>query len=255
MKTTITEKIQIEPKNPFLIEGLPGLGMVGKIATRYLVKQLKADKFALLYSPHFPYYVIVNKKGNARLLRGEFFYWKNSEGNDLIFFTGDSQAQTIEGQYEIAETILDFAKRYSVEAIITLGGYRKEAGEMPEVVATATDAEILDKALKANAAPSPPGNPIVGTAGLLVGMAKFKKIPALCLLGETRGYLPDPNAAKSILLVLQKMLKITVNLDELDEEIKKSDKILEKMRQIEARRETYAKKMRKGEEDKTTYIS
>jgi len=255
MKTTIREKFQIEPKNPLLIEGLPGLGMVGRIATRYLAKQLKAEKFAFLYSPHFPYYVIVNKKGNARLLRGEFSYWKNSEGNDLIFFTGDSQAQTIEGQYEIAETILDFAKKHNAQAIITLGGYRKEAGEMPEVVATATDAKILDKALKANAAPSPPGNPIVGTAGLLVGMAKFKGIPALCLLGETRGYLPDPKAAKSILLVLQKMLNITVDLDELDKEIKKSDKILEKMRQIEARRETYSKKMRKGEEGKTTYIS
>ncbi len=255
MKTIIKEKVQIKPKNPILIEGLPGLGMVGRITTRYLVKQLKAEKFALLYSPHFPYYVIVNRKGNARLLRGEFHYWKNPKDNDLILFTGDSQAQTIEGQYEIAETILDFAKKHNVETIITLGGYRKEAGETPEVVATATDVEILNKALKADAAPSPPGNPIVGTAGLLVGMAKFKNMSALCLLGETRGYIPDPKAAKSILIVLQKMLKITVNLEDLDKEIAKSDKILEKMRQIEARRETYAQKMRKGEQDKTTYIS
>jgi hypothetical protein len=255
MKTTIKEKFQTKFKSPVLIEGLPGLGMVGRIATRYLVRQLKAEKFALLYSPHFPYYVIVNKKGNTRLLRGEFHFWKNPEGSDLILFTGDSQAQTIEGQYEIAETILDFAKKHEVEAIITLGGYRKEAGEIPKVVATATDPEILNRALEAGAAPSPPGNPIVGTAGLLVGMAKFKGIPALCLLGETRGYLPDPKAAKSILLVLQKMLKVDVDFSDLDREIVKSDKILEKMRQIEARRETYAKKMRKSEEDKTTYIS
>lgn len=255
MKTSIQETLQIKPNAPILIEGLPGLGMVGKIATRYLVKQLKAEKLALLHSPHFPYYVIVNKKGNTRLLRGEFHYWKNSESNDLIFFTGDSQAQTIEGQYEIAENILSFAKKHKVEILITLGGYRKEAGEVPEVIATATDAETLNKALKADASPSPPGNPIVGTAGLLVGMAKFKNIPALCLLGETRGYLPDPRAAKSILLVLQKMLKIAVKFDDLDKEIAKSDKILEKMRQIEARREQYAKKMRKGEKGKTTYIS
>ncbi len=255
MKTMIKEKFQIKPRNPVLVEGLPGLGMVGRIATRYLAKQLKAEKFALLHSPHFPYYVIVNKKGNVRLLHGEFYYWKNPKGDDLILFTGDSQAQTIEGQYEIAETILDFAKKHKVETIITLGGYRKEADEMPKVIATSTDGEILNKALKADASPSPPGNPIVGTAGLLVGMAKLKGISALCLLGETRGYLPDPKAAKSILLVLQKMLKITVSLDDLDKEIAKSDKILEKMRQIEARREAYAKKMRKGEEGKTTYIS
>ena len=229
--------------------------MVGKIATRYLAKQLKAEKLALLYSPHFPYYVIVNKKGNARLLRGEFRYWKNHKGSDLIFFTGDSQAQTIEGQYEIAETILDYAKNHGVQTIITLGGYRKEAGETPKVIATATDPTTLDLAIKADASPSPSGNPIVGTAGLLIGMARFKKIQALCLLGETRGYLPDPKAAKSILQILKKMLKIDVTLDNLDKEISKSDKILEKMRQIETRRETRAKKMRKDEEVKTSYIS
>ena len=255
MKTTIKENSQIQPRNPILIEGLPGLGMVGRIATRYLVKQLKAEKFALLYSPHFPYYVIVNKKGNARLLRGEFHYCRNTKGDDLLLFTGDSQAQTVEGQYEIAETILDFAKKHHVETLITLGGYRKEADAMPGVIATATDAEMLEKALKAGASPSPPGNPIVGTAGLLIGMAKFKGVSALCLLGETRGYLPDPKAAKSILLVLENILKITVDLGDLDKEIAKSDKILEKMRQIEARREKYAEKMRKGEEGKTTYIS
>lgn len=256
MKTTIKELLPIAPEKPILIEGLPGLGMVGRIATRYLMRQLHAQKFALLYSPHFPYYVMVNKKGEVRLLRGEFHFWNNPDSpGDLLFFTGDSQAQTIEGQYEIAEAILDFAKKQNVETIITLGGYRKEAGETPEVIATATDAAILGKALAADASTSPPGNPIVGTAGLLVGMAKLKGIAALCLLAETRGYLPDPHAAKSILLVLQKMLKLTLDLKDLDKEITKSDKILEKMRQIEARRESYEKKMRKNEEGKTTYIS
>ncbi len=255
MKTVIKEITQIEPRKPLLVEGLPGLGLVGRIATRYLTKNLKAERFAFLYSPHFPYYVVVNKKGNIRLLRGEFHLWRNPKSNDLIFFTGDSQAQTIEGQYEIAETILDFAAKHNVEAIITLGGYRKEAEKTPKVIATATDSAILEKALKAGADPSPPGNPIVGTAGLLVGMSRFKKIPALCLLGETRGYLPDPEAAKSILLVLLKMLKIAINLDGLDKEIAKSNKILEKMKQIEARRETYAKKMRESDEGRTTYIS
>ncbi|UCE95401.1 MAG: PAC2 family protein [Candidatus Bathyarchaeota archaeon] len=255
MKTKIEEKHQVTPRKPLLIEGLPGLGMVGRITTRYLIKQLKAEKFAFLHSPHFPYYVIVDKKGNTRLLRGEFHYWKNPKGNDLLFFTGDSQAQTIEGQYEIAETILNFAKKHEVETIITLGGYRKEAGKMPKVIATATDGKTLNEAIEAGASQSLPGNPIVGTAGLLVGMAKFKEIPALCLLGETRGYLPDPKAAKSILLVLQRMLKVTINLDKIDKEIMKSNKILEKMRQIETRRETYAKKARKSEEGKTSYIS
>jgi len=254
--TTIKELTKIELKNPVLIEGLPGLGMVGRITTRYLAKQLKAKKLANLYSPHFPYYVLVNKKGSVRLLCGEFYFWKNETGeNDFIFFTGDSQAQTIEGQYDVASCILDFAEKNNVKIIVTIGGYRKEVEETPRVVVASTNPELLNKALQTEAMASPAGNPIVGTAGLLLGLARFRKIDAICLLGETRGYLPDPRAAKSVLEVLQKMLKIKIDLSGLDKEIEKSEKIVERMQEIEERRERHARKMRRVEEERITYIS
>lgn len=255
-RTTINESVKIEPKNPVLIEGLPGLGMVGKIAAEYLTKQLKAEKFAELYSPYFPYYVVVNKGGDVRLLRGEFYFWKNEAGEgDLILLTGDSQAQTIEGQYEVAGCILDFAEEHNVKTIVTMGGYRKEAKETPRVVAVSTSRELLNKSSQAGAIPSSAGNPIVGTAGLLLGLASLRNIDALCLLGETRGYLPDPKAAKSILDVLQKMLGIKVDLSGLDKEIEKSKEIVKRMEKIEEQRESYARKMRKTEEERITYIS
>jgi len=255
-KTIVKEVTKIELKNPVLVEGLPGLGMVGRIAIRYLAKQLKAKKLANLYSPHFPYYVLVNKKGSVRLLRGEFYFWKNEAGeNDLIFFTGDSQAQTIEGQYDIVNCILDFAERNNVKVVVTIGGYRKEVEETPKVVAASTSPELLNKALQAKAMASPAGNPIVGAAGLLLGLARFRKIDAVCLLGETRGYLPDPKAAKSVLEVLQRMLKVKIDLSGLDEEIEKSKEIVERMKEIEERREKYTRKMRKVEEERITYIS
>jgi uncharacterized protein (TIGR00162 family) len=255
-RTYIKEKMKVELRNPILIEGLPGLGMVGRIATRYLTKQLKAKKLAGLYSPHFPYYVLVSKKGGVRLLHGDFFFSKDkTEEGDIIFLTGDSQAQTIEGQYDIAGTILDFAEKYDVKLIVTIGGYRTEPEETPKVVAVSTNPQLLNRALKANALASPTGNPIVGTAGLLLGLAKLRNIDALCLLGETRGYMPDPKAAKSILQVLQKMLGFQVDLNRLNEEIEESERITERMREIEKQRETYAEKARRTEEERITYIS
>jgi proteasome assembly chaperone (PAC2) family protein len=62
METVVIEKVKVKLKSPVLIEGFPGLGMVGKIATNYLIQELKAKKLAELYSPHFPYYVVVNKQ-------------------------------------------------------------------------------------------------------------------------------------------------------------------------------------------------
>jgi len=257
MKETFTkETTKIEPKNAVLIEGLPGMGMVGRIATRYLIKELGAKRFAELYSPHFPYYVLVNKKGNVRLLRGEFYFWNNQNGeNDLIILTGDSQAQTIEGQYEVTKSILNFAHRLGVKKIVTLGGYRQEVEGNPKVIAVSTSQELLKEALESKAIASPTGNPIVGTAGLLLGLAKFTKIDALCLLGETRGYLPDPKAAKSVIEILQRILNFHVDFNGLDKEIEKSKEIVARMKEIEKRRESYAKKMRQTEKARVTYIS
>jgi uncharacterized protein (TIGR00162 family) len=257
MKTTVIKELtKVELKNPILVEGFPGLGMVGSIATKYLVKQLKAQKLAVLHSPHFPYHVIVNKKGGARLLRGEFYFWKNEAGeNDFIFLTGDSQAQTIEGQFEIANSILDFAEKKNVKTVITIGGYRNEVEGTPNVVAVSTNPVLLKKALNAKAVSSEAGTPIVGTAGLLLGLAKFRKMDAVCLLGETRGYLPDPKTAKTVIEVLQGLLDVKVELKGLDEEIERSKEILGKMQDIEKRRVKYMQKMRRVEEERITYIS
>ena len=255
-ETFVKELAKVELKNPIMIEGLPGLGLVGKIAARYLIRQLKAEKFAYLYSPHFPYFVLVSKKGSVRLLRGTFYFWKNEKGeNDLIIFTGDSQAQTIEGQYEISNKILDFAQRYNVKLVITIGGYRVEAKDKPKVIAAATSQSLLNRALQADALISPMGSPIVGTAGLILGLAPFRKIDAICLLGETRGYLPDPKAAKSVLEVLLKILNINIELSGLDEEIAKAESMVARLQKIEERRALQAEEIRREENKKITYIS
>ncbi len=254
-ETYIKEFEEIQPNNPVLIEGLPGLGLVGKIALRYLIKQLKAKKIAYLYSPHFPYFVLVNKKGNVRLLRGVFYYYQNPKGNDILLFTGDSQSQTIEGQYEIADCMLDFSEKHGVKSIATIGGYRMEPEDKPKVFIAATNPELLNKALQSGALLSSSGSPIVGTAGLILGLSKFKKMEALCLLGETRGYLPDPLAAKSVLEVLKSTFNFELDLSGLNEEIAKAETMATKLQQIEEKRAIQAEETKKEEDKKTTYIS
>jgi proteasome assembly chaperone (PAC2) family protein len=130
-----------------------------------------------------------------------------------------------------------------------------EAKEKPKVVAASTSMELLNAALKAGAVVSPMGSPIVGTAGLILGLARFRKIDALCLLGETRGYLPDPKAAKSVLEVLTALLGIDVDLAGLDEEISKAESMVTRLQKIEEKRVLQAEELRKEEDKKITYIS
>ncbi|MEM7826591.1 MAG: PAC2 family protein, partial [Candidatus Aenigmatarchaeota archaeon] len=59
MVTKIIELEKPKLKNPIFVEGLPGIGNVGRIACGYLIEELKAKKFAELYSSHFMPFVLL----------------------------------------------------------------------------------------------------------------------------------------------------------------------------------------------------
>lgn len=258
MDTFIQERVKVRLRNPILIGGFPGLGHVGKISVFYLAKQLKAKKLADLYSPYFPNHVIVSSSGRVRLPRAQFYFWRNpkDEGRDLILLSGDSQAQGFEGQYNVVSKILEYAEQNGVETVITVGGYLAKSGsEEPRVVSISPNRALLNKMIKAGAEPSPAGNPIVGIAGLALGLARLRKIKAGCLLGETIGHMPDPKTAKAILRVLLRFIDIDLDLSYLDEEIEKSKKVFERMEDLQREMEALAKERAEIEGRKITYIS
>jgi len=99
---SIIEKPKI--KNVILIEGLPGVGNVGKLAAEHLIDELKAVKFADIYSKYFPPQVLVDDNGVVKLVNNELYYVKHNKKikKDLIFLVGDYQGLTPEGQYNLS---------------------------------------------------------------------------------------------------------------------------------------------------------
>jgi proteasome assembly chaperone (PAC2) family protein len=71
-------KVLEKPKlrNPILVEGLPGVGNIGRVAVGYLIEELGAKKFAQLYSEHFFPFVMLHENFQVHLLKNEFYYWK-----------------------------------------------------------------------------------------------------------------------------------------------------------------------------------
>ncbi|GAG09369.1 unnamed protein product, partial [marine sediment metagenome] len=53
--------------NPILIEGLPGMGNVGKIVIDYIIENLDAKKLCEIHSDKFPNSVFVNEKNLIEL--------------------------------------------------------------------------------------------------------------------------------------------------------------------------------------------
>jgi proteasome assembly chaperone (PAC2) family protein len=74
-------------------------------------------------------------------------------------------------------------------------------------------------------------------------------------LGETRGYLPDPLSARSVIEVLKNMFGLNIDLAGIDAEISKAEKMVVRLQKIEENRAVQAEETRKEEDKKTTYIS
>jgi uncharacterized protein (TIGR00162 family) len=225
-------------QSPILIEGLPGVGNVGKLAAEHLIDQLKAEKFADVYSKHFPPQVLVGEDGVVKLVNNELHFVKSSDkdGFDLIILVGDYQGMTPEGQYELASKILDVAREFKVKKIFTLGGYGMgKVIEEPRVLGATTNLQLVEEMREFGITfpKGEPGSGIVGASGLLLGLGMLEGIESVCLMGETSGYFADPKAAQAVLEILTKILKVKVDFKQLQMKAKEIDYMTSKLKDLE----------------------
>lgn len=187
------------------VEGLPGFGNVGKIVARLLIESSGAERFAELYSPALPDYVIVNKDGLCRPPRYAF-YASSMEKPHLIVLTGDAQpSEDVVAHYEICGKIMDFIEEQGCKFVVTIGGMPTPRPEKKVYVA-ATSSKLAAEIMEKGAAIYGRGR-IVGATGLLLGFAKNRGLNGICLLGPTSGLRPDREAALSVFKFLKKVLE------------------------------------------------
>ena len=233
---------KIESKGFMLVSGLPGIAYIGKLSVDYLIKQLKAELIAEFYSKYFPPYVLIRKDGLVELLRNELHFLKDKTAGNIMFFSGNSQAFSPEGQYETADTLLDWAVANGLKKVFSLAAYVTDRTfETPKVYGTANSSEALEELKKMGVIPLERGI-ISGENGLIMGLAKKRNVEAICLLGETRGYqtptgqyIIDAKATKAVLNLLTPMLNLKVDMEPLDKQAKEMDDIIAKMAEVEQR--------------------
>src|SRR3990172_668372 len=220
-------------KDPILICGLPGSGFVGKLALEHLINELGAKLFGVIYSYDFPPQAIIQQDGTVEIIKNELYYWRSKDSaNDLILYTGDSQPITPDADYEVADKILELARKmgakkvYALAAYIT-GGFVK----IPRVFAAATETTIVDDLKKYGVVLMTEGS-ITGMNGLLVGLAKIHDMQGISLLGETSGYIIDANASKVVLEVFAKMMNLKIDMTTLDQRAKSTEAVVKTLDQL-----------------------
>jgi uncharacterized protein len=225
-------------KDPILIEGLPGVGNVGKLAADHLIQELKAKKFAEIHSRYFPPQVLVLPEGTIRLVNNEMYYSKAKKPGqrDLVVLIGDYQGLTADGQYALADTVLEIGAKLGVKMVYTLGGYGTgKIQEKPRVLGACTSDKLV-KEMKTHGVvfrKNEPGGGIVGASGLLLGLGMLREMPGVCLMGETSGYLVDPKSAQSVLEILGAILKVNLDFTELTARAEQMDKLAQQLRDLE----------------------
>lgn len=213
-------------KNPVVVEGLPGIGLVGKITAKHLAKELKATRIAEIYSPHFPHQVIMKKNGTIRMLRNVVFGYKKGK-KEIIIIMGDVQAVSSEAQFEVTNKMLDYFESLNAKEIITLGGYGKGTHvEKSRVLGSVTHKKLITKYKKKGVIFGESKGTIIGAAGMLLGVGKLRNFHGVCLMSETHGAYVDHNAAKELLRVLSKVLGVKINVNNIDKLKAKHEKMV-----------------------------
>jgi uncharacterized protein len=211
-----------------LIEGFPGIGLIGTIAVGYLAEKTGAEHIGYVNSedfppmasihkgrPIFPARIYVNKKNKICMLFSEFVIPSNTV-------------------YEISEAILRWAKQKKMKMIISLAGMTSAVAETePQVYGIASTDGVAKELEKANVKLITEGV-TTGVSGILMAKCYSEKMPAMSLLVEsTHGY-PDPGAAAILLKKVGAILEIPIKVEALAEEAKdvegKMKRLLEQMK-------------------------
>ncbi|MBW3011423.1 PAC2 family protein [Candidatus Woesearchaeota archaeon] len=221
------KRIGVVPKmkSVVFIEGLPGIGNVGKIAVDFIIENKKAKMIYEIFSYDLPHSVFVQEDNLVELPKLHLYHVKIGK-QDFVFLSGDVQPLSERSCYEFCESLLDVLEKLDVKQIVTLGGIGLgKLPKKPTVFSTGNDQKLIKEFKKKNKDinTNPYGviGPVVGVTGLLVGLAGKRKMPGIALLAETFAhpmYL-GMKGARAMLNVLNNQFSFKLSMKDLDKEI------------------------------------
>ncbi|AEF96374.1 proteasome assembly chaperone family protein [Methanotorris igneus] len=211
-------KKEIDFKNPLVIEGFPGVGLVGSIAAYQIIKKLELECIGYFDVPEAPPVNLVEEGVVYPPIR---VYGRE----DLIVLFSDVIIPPVI-VHKLSDKIVEILTPINPQIVVSLGGLA--TGKSEKVYGIASSKELLEIFEKYDI-PILKFGMVGGVSGSLIVKSNNNKIPAIGLLAETVGIRPDPRGASNLVNVLNKMYGLNVNVEELIEE---ADKIDEKIKQL-----------------------
>ena len=222
-----------------MIIGLPDVGLVGLIATSYLISELNLEEIAYMDSDLLPPVVVLHKGLPHAPLR---IY-----GNKNLIAVISELAVPAPAIYTVTREIVNWAQAKKVKRILSMGGIPVENRQSitePEVFAAASNQELLDALNKKGLKTLNEGY-IVGAQALSMRYSISKKMQSIAILAQSFYNYPDPQAAAIALKELSKLSDIKVDVSKL---LEKGEEIRLKARDIMKRTQQEMNRMQKSQE-------
>ncbi|HTY90057.1 MAG TPA: proteasome assembly chaperone family protein [Methanocella sp.] len=211
---------KLECKNPIIICGFPGMGLVGNIVSQFLMDQFNMTNCGYVESRLFPPVAIVY----GGLVKNPVRIYENAEQEIMIVFSDIPIDPVISG--EVGRSIIKWADTVKPKEVITIAGLATTGEEHRVFAAGATQDDLVK--FKDDALLFEVGT-ISGVPGVIMNECRNHYIPAVCILGETRGANPDPRSSAELVKVLAKVYGWKINVDIL---IKEADQIEQMMHKL-----------------------
>ena len=235
--TTIAVQEDVAVTEPSLVEGFPGVGLVGKIAADHLVQEFDMTHHANVHCDSLPK-VAVYREGDTELQPPVRIY--ADPDRDLLVLQSDVPVGP-DAASELATCLAGWYDDYSTTPIY-LSGIPEEKDESPPTLyglgVGAGIGAVSDAGIDA---PSEAGV-VSGPTGVLLSDAVEADRTAVALVVESDPRFPDPEAAR---VLIKKGIEPLADLDV------PIDHLVERAEQIRDAKERLAKRMQNAGDEST----
>jgi uncharacterized protein len=222
--------------SPTLVEGLPGVGLVGKIATDHIVETLGMDHYASCYCDGLPRVAVYHE--DERDLRPPVRIYAD-EARDLLALRSDVPVSPGHAP-SFASCLVGWFDEHDVTPIC-LSGLAQEKDGVPELygVGTGAGGDRLDT----HGIDAPPeGGLVSGPTGAILAETAEQDLDSVGLVVQANPQFPDPEAARVLVVNgIEPLADIEID----------TERLVEQAEEIATAREQLAKQMQQASEEST----
>jgi uncharacterized protein len=200
------------PKNSIIIEGFPSKGFVSTIAAKYMIDELDMEPIGYIESDKLKSVAVIH---NSKPMRPIRIYAK---GNVIVILS--ELVIPLNHLPEFSGAVIRWLREICPGEVVLLAGISgKDSEKQHEIFGLANTDELNLQLMQLNVSRVEEGM-LTGISSDLLLYCVENGIPTISLMTETKN-MPDPLAAASMLVIVNKILGLQIDTQKLIDEGKK----------------------------------